>query len=835
MERDMKRTIIQYTTVVLAFLAGMIFMTYMTRMGNRDMTGDMAQAQLPVVYAEQDGVLYNEMHGYVEDMDGASMRDSVIGVSEDHKVGLALEKYNAQIKSVSYEVRSLDMSRLIEGGDDLQTEDDGKYLHVSLTLKDLLTQGEEYLLVLKVQTEDQDLVRFYSILTYLGTNHVQDCVDFAQRFHEMTLTGDSDGVLNYLEQDGSMDGKNLGYINIHSRSGPVTWGDMQVVETGETSLRFTELESDITALTMEYQVTNTETSEQYQVREAYRLRYTSTRIYLLAYERWTDKILEPGRQLVEDGKLSFGIQSSEPVYMKNTEENVVGFVEQGQLWSYDYGQNRLSLVYGFTDGQDGRAAWKEHDFRLLKVDDTGSMDFLLYGYMNRGRYEGRSGVMVCHYDALMNTVEELFFVPSDQSYAAMKEDIGDLAVQNGNGKAWLCWQGNLLQINLDDHSVTILARNVNASDLQVSDSGLLTAWNDEDSGDICLLNTSTGVVSRIEAGDGEVLKTLGFMEEDLIYGAGYSSDIYTDQAGKEMQPLYCVTIRDQAGKDVRQFEYSSKGKYVSGVTIVENRIDLTCVAKASDGSWQEALSEPITYTSETHTNLLKLSTVYDEVRRNEYVLTYGGNIRKGSMKQPNVRLVLYEGSRIVDAGDASVKQYLAYRYDGSAEGFETLTEAVQYAYNGMGSVWYSADQCYWCRGGRKSQVQLNGYDDSSLLAGDGSDLAQCVQLLLKQKQIYTDVQTELDQGTAIWQILTQELGEDACLLPGCSLSMALYYVSQGSPVVALIPGGAVLIVGYDAQNIIYYRPGSNDLTKGGMNDSSSMFEEAGNVFYTCLP
>ena len=49
----MKRTIIQYTTVVLAFLAGMIFMTYMTRMGNRDMTGDMAQAQLPVVHAEQ--------------------------------------------------------------------------------------------------------------------------------------------------------------------------------------------------------------------------------------------------------------------------------------------------------------------------------------------------------------------------------------------------------------------------------------------------------------------------------------------------------------------------------------------------------------------------------------------------------------------------------------------------------------------------------------------------------------------------------------------------------------------------------------------------------------
>lgn len=58
---------------------------------------------------------------------------------------------------------------------------------------------------------------------------------------------------------------------------------------------------------------------------------------------------------------------------------------------------------------------------------------------------------------------------------------------------------------------------------------------------------------------------------------------------------------------------------------------------------------------------------------------------------------------------------------------------------------------------------------------------------------------------------------------------------SGFPGGGIDPGGAVLIVGYDAQNIIYYRPGSNDLTKGGMNDSSSMFEEAGNVFYTCLP
>ena len=148
----MKKWIIRYGTVLLCFLAGIGVMSYATRMRNRDMTTTMAEATLPVAFAEQDGQLFNEMHGYVQPMDGSYMKDTVIGVSEDHVVGLAVEKYNAEIESVSYEVRSLDMSRLIESGEGLQGEDDGRYLHFSLELKDLLAEGELYLLVLNVQT-----------------------------------------------------------------------------------------------------------------------------------------------------------------------------------------------------------------------------------------------------------------------------------------------------------------------------------------------------------------------------------------------------------------------------------------------------------------------------------------------------------------------------------------------------------------------------------------------------------------------------------------------------------------------------------------------------------
>ncbi|MDO4261141.1 MAG: hypothetical protein Q4C82_03610 [Eubacteriales bacterium] len=831
----MKKKMIRCATVLLAFLAGIGFMSYMTRMGNRDMTGEMAEAALPVAYAEKDGVLYNEMHGYVEAMDGSSMRDCIIGVSDDHRLELAVEKYNARIESLSYEVRSLDGSRLVESGEALETEDDGRYLHVSLELKDLLTRGEKYLLILTAETDSYEAVYFYSLLSYLGDNHVEDCLEFAESFHDMTLRKDSDGVLNYLEQDGSMDGKSLGYVNIHSRSGPVTWGDMQVSQTEEPLVRLTELDGDVTALVMEYEAEDTQTGERYEVREAFRLRYTATRIYLLAYERWTDRIFEPGRQLVQDGEISFGIQSGELNYMENSEENVIGFVQQGQLWCYDFGQNRLSLVYGFEDGEDRRGQYGAHEFRILSVDDSGSMDFLVCGYMNRGKYEGRSGVLLCHYDALLNTVEELFFIRSSRPYEALKEDVGKLAVQNNNGQAWIAYEGTICQIELSDCSTEILAGGITEDGLHVSDSKALAAWNDGETGGICLLDTETGRVSRIEPGEGETLRALGFMKEDLIYGIARSEDISTDQAGRETVPMYCVVIRDHTGNEVREFEYASKGKYVESISVVENRIDLACIARAADGSWQETLGEPITYTSEPASQLLKLGTVYDDTRRNEYVLSYEGTIKNGSMKRPNVRLVLYEQSRTIEREESGDGLYLAYSYDGQAAGFETLSEAVIYAYDAMGSVWKDGT-CRWDRGGRKTRTQIEGFEDPETISADGSPLAQCLQLLLRQRQIYTDVQAEMDQGAEAWEILQRELGEDCALLPGCSLSMALYYVSAGSPVAAVTPGGgAALIVGYDAQNIIYYEPGRTELTRLGMNDGTAMFEEAGSLFFSCLP
>ena len=188
----MKKNLLKTGSIVLSFLAGIFLMSLMTRMGNRDMTTTMADATLPVVYAEIDGQLCNETHGYVEEMDGRYMKDMMASVSQDHQLTLALEKYNAQVKNVSYEVRTMDQSRLIQKGQELSMEDDGQYLRYTLELKDLLEKEQDYLLILQVETESHPMVYYYMQLTYLGENHMKECMDFAREFHQVTVEKQTD-------------------------------------------------------------------------------------------------------------------------------------------------------------------------------------------------------------------------------------------------------------------------------------------------------------------------------------------------------------------------------------------------------------------------------------------------------------------------------------------------------------------------------------------------------------------------------------------------------------------------------------------------------------------
>lgn len=80
-----------------------------------------------------------------------------------------------------------------------------------------------------------------------------------------------------------------------------------------------------------------------------------------------------------------------------------------------------------------------------------------------------------------------------------------------------------------------------------------------------------------------------------------------------------------------------------------------------------------------------------------------------------------------------------------------MSESVQWAYDHMGSVWKDGT-CFWSRGTRQTRVTLSGFEEAEE-AGTGSALEQCIQRMLRQKQIYTEVAAETAAGTPILEDL----------------------------------------------------------------------------------
>jgi hypothetical protein len=111
----------------------------------------------------------------------------------------------------------------------------------------------------------------------------------------------------------------------------------------------------------------------------------------------------------------------------------------------------------------------------------------------------------------------------------------------------------------------------------------------------------------------------------------------------------------------------------------------------------------------------------------------------------------------------------------------------------------------------------------------------CLELVLSyQKVAVTKEQLSVDNSSA-YDVLKEYSKFTPVRLTGITLDDALYYVSEGRPVIAMTDiGAAVIIYGYDAFNIMVLDPASSKVDKIGIQDSAQMFEDAGNVFISYL-
>ena len=94
----------------------------------------------------------------------------------------------------------------------------------------------------------------------------------------------------------------------------------------------------------------------------------------------------------------------------------------------------------------------------------------------------------------------------------------------------------------------------------------------------------------------------------------------------------------------------------------------------------------------------------------------------------------------------------------------------------------------------------------------------------------------LQNGSTPYKILEESLPEKQILdLSGVTLDAILYYINSDKPVLAsLNDGSAVLIIGFNQQNIVLMDPVKGSIYLQGLNDSRTFFEENGNRFISYI-
>mgnify|MGYP000349792331 CR=1 FL=1 len=115
-----------------------------------------------------------------------------------------------------------------------------------------------------------------------------------------------------------------------------------------------------------------------------------------------------------------------------------------------------------------RSRYDRHDVKILSVQEDGTVDFLVYGYMNRGKYEGHMGVIYYSYDAEKDTVNEKFYLAASESFEKIREDISTLSYLSQNSMMYLMLEGSVYGIDLKSNEFLVVAQGLTKGSFAVS-------------------------------------------------------------------------------------------------------------------------------------------------------------------------------------------------------------------------------------------------------------------------------------------------------------------------------------------------------------------------------
>jgi hypothetical protein len=807
----------------------------------------MGEAGLPVIGMIYGDLVINELHGYTEELEVGAIRETIYPLGEERRIPVQIQTRGRQVTKVGYEVRSLDGSHLIERNEttDVVETADG-ILTAEIALMDLMETDEEYQLIFVLYEGKTRLAGYYTRVRAQADTAVAGAVDFALTFSDKTFLEDPDEmIIAQLESKPGADNSSLGHTDIYSSYSHVLWGKLDPVKGSDITVRIHEFDRLMTALELSYSITSRDEAgrtEFYDVNEYYSVRYVNGKYYLMTYEREVDQDFCGEDVVSELGQLELGIVSEDTLPVQSVRNGKrVAFVRENELRCYDGVKNELRTLFTFSGNEtDVCSEYGEHSIRIVEVSEEGNVEFLVYGYMNRGPHEGDTGICFYRYLAAEDALEEVFYISSQLNYERIHGEMGKLSYLNSNGLFYLMYEGNVYAIDIEGGEYVKLAQGLRPETLAVDEKRGVVAWQELDENgvgtDIIIYHLDTGERRKIEAPEGELIEMKGFIRQDILYGLIRRQDWEETRHYSAASPIYALEIINADG--AVESRYEQKGIYLTDVEIMEDRI---CFGRQRwTGEAWEALEGDVLFCREENPeekdSVLKMNS--SERRKRVYALDLG--LTEETLIVRNCpKLSVKSGTQLVwdDEDKTRSDRYFAYN-NGRLEGvFHTASEAIDCVEAAMGVVVDESQRMVWNRGNRGTAAEIVLPITAPVDNPESSDYLELFLRCLGASHIDLSEKTE---GENMLQILRRNCERTLVDLEGADLSQLLYYLDEGVPVLGIDSNNeAVLFVGYHEAygetDLLYYDPVTAAAVEVSLEMAKTWFFASGNRFVSVIP
>jgi hypothetical protein len=814
-----------------------------------DNTTEMDNATFPLVTIKSGDNNINLLHGYSTNLAANKLRESVIPLNMDKTFEVVINEESYDIKKLNYEVREFMGNALIETDSVSVFEEDGDKKTAKVKLKADLLPKKEYAVKLTLITSESEKMYYYQRIKIYENAYLKEKLDFILDFHDSIMNKvKAENITKYLEPTNTADDTTLAYVNINSGFKQITWGDLKPVILTEIVPSIREIYTDTASVELEYymEAEVAGVMEQYHVTEFYRVRYTTERMFLLNYERRMESIFNVNLASVTQSEFKLGITSDKEISsLTSTDQMKLAFVRNNELWFYDLENNIITKVFSFhQDSKDYlRELYDQHKIRILGMDAEGNLDFMVYGYMNRGQYEGRVAIILYRFIRSENRIEELVYIPVEEPYQTLKENLGELTYVNSMEIFYFHVYNNIYAYNLITRELKEIANNITSNQVVLIKSLNYAAWQENSDPKlnkrIKIMDLETGVEETIESKAGHTIRLMDVIDTNLIYGYVLEKDISSMMDGSIMAPLSTVEIASVDKKILKS--YSKSGYYISGLQVKDNIIELRRVQKISENgrlAYVYANQDYIMNQVKTEEKLVGITSRVTDQALTEYYMS----LPKGfTMNQiPKIldtdNTIITEDPTIrLPIDDQEQLYYYPYVSGGIKGAYSDASDAIAIARDNIGVVWNNKQQLIWERGIKSTKNTIMEFENMPWQASSGNTIETCIKILLNYQKVNVATGKLSLKDSSAYDVLKKYSKYTPIRLTGITLDDALYYVSEGRPVIAMIDiSNAVIIYGYDAFNITVFDPQTNKSKKIGIGDSANMFADAGNVFLSYL-